>query len=146
MLNSYRVVLGCSSVAFFSAVVSLGCTVTTTNAQPEASPDPSAAVQPVATTAAPAESIKLPDLTNASPGVPSKPNPTGGDVGAACSKGDDCKSGMCEGLGCDKGPTCVAADRMCTRDLVSYCGCDGKTFSGSGSCPGRPYRAKGACP
>jgi len=29
---------------------------------------------------------------------------------------------------------------------VTYCGCDGQTFQGSGSCPPRPYSHRGACP
>lgn len=65
---------------------------------------------------------------------------------AACAEASDCASGICEGLGCGetKG-VCVARSRMCTRDLRQYCGCDRKTFSGSGSCPNRRYRSRGPC-
>lgn len=117
------------------------CTVTTTN-QPDAIPDPTASAAQAATSAAPADSMKLPDFSNG--GEAPKPNPSGKDDGADCAKGDECKSGTCEGEGCTTGK-CVPSTRMCTRDLVQYCGCDGKTFSASGSCPGRLYRKKGAC-
>ena len=67
--------------------------------------------------------------------------------GSACDVGADCQSGICEGEGCDEeGGTCMSSQRMCTRDLVAYCGCDGKTFRNSGSCPGRRYEKKGPCP
>lgn len=67
--------------------------------------------------------------------------------GGACSAAGDCASGVCEGKGCDgSGPVCVAKARMCTKDLRAYCGCDGRTFRTSGSCAGRPYAARGACP
>lgn len=67
--------------------------------------------------------------------------------GAACRIGADCASGICEGKGCgDNNGRCAAQARVCTRDFASYCGCDGKTFNGSGSCPGRRYKARGACP
>jgi hypothetical protein len=69
-------------------------------------------------------------------------------AGAACATGDDCDSGVCEGPGCDKSATglCAAPRRACTMDLVDYCGCDGKTFQASGSCPKQRYQQKGACP
>jgi hypothetical protein len=66
--------------------------------------------------------------------------------GAACSVGEDCASGVCEGLGC--GPqegTCAPTHRGCTRDLATYCGCDGSTFRGSGSCPGQRFAHRGPC-
>lgn len=67
--------------------------------------------------------------------------------GAACLDGAECASGVCEGQGCDAGApgTCASARRPCTRDRRPYCGCDRKTFFGSGSCPGRRYAAKGEC-
>lgn len=67
--------------------------------------------------------------------------------GAACLIGDECSSGTCEGQGCDDATPgkCAPKARGCTRDLRSYCGCDGKTFQSSGSCPGRRYAAKDAC-
>jgi len=67
-------------------------------------------------------------------------------AGAACSRGSECASGVCEGRGC--GPDqahCARRKRSCTRDLRPYCGCDGSTFRTSGSCPGRPFRHRGSC-
>ena len=67
--------------------------------------------------------------------------------GAACSTAAECASGICEGRGCGaeaKG-TCVSRNRACTRDLRTYCGCDGQTFQSSGSCPGRRYGHEGEC-
>ena len=154
MLNHAPVTHGFSLLTLVASLTSVGCTVTTTNAQPDITPDPSALAQPIASPsaaatvapAAPTDAIKIPDMTgSAAPGEFTKPNPKGADLGAACAKPDDCKSGICEGPGCATGAKCVAADRMCTRDLVSFCGCDGKTFSGSGSCPGRPYKTRGSC-
>jgi hypothetical protein len=67
--------------------------------------------------------------------------------GAACLAASDCANGVCEGLGCgDDAPgVCVSAERMCTTDVASYCGCDGKTFTSSGSCAGQRYASRGAC-
>jgi hypothetical protein len=66
--------------------------------------------------------------------------------GAACTRGSDCDSGICEGEGCgaDAG-VCQDRSRMCTTDLVAYCGCDGVTFRGSSGCPGRLYAARREC-
>lgn len=68
--------------------------------------------------------------------------------GARCLAAADCASGICEGLGCgDDAPgTCAPAARACTKDLRTYCGCDGQTFRGSGSCPGKRFSARAACP
>lgn len=89
--------------------------------------------------------ITIPDTGNAADWK--KPNPNGKADGASCSKPDDCKSGICEGEGCgaDTKAVCVTDARPCTRDLRTYCGCDGKTFGGSGSCPGRMYQKAEAC-
>lgn len=66
--------------------------------------------------------------------------------GATCDGPDECASGVCEGEGCGPGQgTCAAKNRMCTRDLRPYCGCDGKTFQSSGSCPGARFSKKAAC-
>jgi hypothetical protein len=52
---------------------------------------------------------------------------------------------MCIGEeGCDVAWTCQPL-RPCTRDLRVYCGCDGQTFEGSGSCPARPFSRRGPC-
>lgn len=67
--------------------------------------------------------------------------------GESCVTGEDCESGVCEGLGCgDDNGTCVSLLRACTADLGEYCGCDGETFYGSGSCPGDRYASVGPCP
>jgi hypothetical protein len=68
--------------------------------------------------------------------------------GAPCAASSECASGSCEGQGCGAEPTgtCVAKARRCTKDRRAFCGCDGKTFHGSGTCPGARYQATGACP
>ena len=66
--------------------------------------------------------------------------------GSACTLDNDCASGVCEGPGCDEGDgRCAPKDRACTKDLRQYCGCDGKTFGASGSCPGARYEFVGSC-
>jgi hypothetical protein len=83
--------------------------------------------------------------------TPSEPatgttSPAPGAVGASCSSANDCQTGICEGEGCgeDKG-VCMARNRPCTRDRRAYCGCDGRTFQASGSCPGQRFASRGAC-
>jgi hypothetical protein len=80
-------------------------------------------------------------------GEPAAEPVPGRPVGAACLISSECESGVCEGEGCtdDRPGTCVARSRACTRDLRQYCGCDGKTFGASGSCPGRRFAARGPC-
>ncbi|MBX3183245.1 MAG: hypothetical protein KIT72_04250 [Polyangiaceae bacterium] len=66
--------------------------------------------------------------------------------GEACDTAADCVSGICEGKGCGPGGgRCVPLDRMCTFDHRQYCGCDGETFGGSGSCPLARYEHRGPC-
>lgn len=67
--------------------------------------------------------------------------------GSPCLRTSDCQSGVCEGQGCgrDQAGTCAPARRICTRDMQTYCGCDGQTFQGSGSCPGKRYLSRGEC-
>jgi len=67
--------------------------------------------------------------------------------GAACKTAAECQSGLCEGEGCGDGAPgkCVSRKRPCTADLRPFCGCDGVTFSGSSTCPGRRYAARGEC-
>ena len=67
--------------------------------------------------------------------------------GSACDTAAECASGICEGRGCDAGAkgVCASPNRACTRDLRTYCGCDGRTFESSGSCPGRRYAHEGQC-
>jgi|GEM_PF-2033753 len=70
-----------------------------------------------------------------------------GALGATCLSAKDCNSGMCEGMGCGTGQpgVCVEAQRICTKDLKRFCGCDGTSFRGSSSCPGRRYAHEGRC-
>jgi len=67
--------------------------------------------------------------------------------GEPCATASQCLSGICEGQGCgaEESGTCAPAKRACTRDLRAYCGCDGKTFRTSGSCPGQRFQYRGAC-
>jgi hypothetical protein len=68
-------------------------------------------------------------------------------AGPVCERDAECDAGqVCEGIGCGpKEGRCVAEDRICTRDLASYCGCDGKEFQSSGSCPGARFSHRGPC-
>jgi hypothetical protein len=69
-----------------------------------------------------------------------------GEPGDPCDTDSDCESGVCEGMGCDAGEgVCANAERACTLDDQPYCGCDGETFYGSGSCPGERYEHVGEC-
>lgn len=79
--------------------------------------------------------------------TPATTSGTGAADGASCRVATDCASGVCEGEGCtDDAPgTCVAAARACTKDFRTYCGCDGVTFHGSGSCPGARFAHREAC-
>ncbi len=64
----------------------------------------------------------------------------------ACNSDADCDGGVCEGEGCgDMAGRCMPADRMCTRDARPYCDCDGVTFRGSGTCPGKRFAHTGPC-
>lgn len=65
--------------------------------------------------------------------------------GQPCETSAQCASGACEGTCGEGGGVCAPSDRTCTADHVQYCGCDGETFAGSGSCPGHRARARGAC-
>jgi hypothetical protein len=76
---------------------------------------------------------------------------TGGCVDAGppprvCRGNVDCAAGqMCSGPeGCGIPWTCQPAP-PCTRDLTTWCACDGTTFMASSTCPGRPYLRRGAC-
>jgi hypothetical protein len=85
------------------------------------------------------------------PPGPETPVQSGGEKkadGADCFDGSECSSGTCEGEGCtaDKPGKCMPRARGCTRDLRTYCGCDGKTFRASGSCPLQRFSAREKCP
>ncbi|MFN0253057.1 MAG: hypothetical protein ACKV2T_39655 [Kofleriaceae bacterium] len=77
--------------------------------------------------------------------IPGPDEPLATD-GQPCSRNEHCSSGVCEGEGCGVQGVCVPAMRSCTKDLRTFCSCDGSTFQASGSCPGRMYASKGACP
>lgn len=65
--------------------------------------------------------------------------------GSACNRAADCQSGVCEG-GCEPGQAvCVSARRACVMSIAEFCGCDGATFTSSGTCPGRQFAHAGAC-
>lgn len=68
-------------------------------------------------------------------------------AGQACSSDSECDAEqVCEGIGCGANEgRCVARERICTRDLATYCGCDGKEFQSSGSCPGGRFAYRGTC-
>jgi hypothetical protein len=66
--------------------------------------------------------------------------------GQPCESSAQCASGACEGTCDEGGGVCASRDRACTADLVQYCGCDGETFAGSGSCPGHRLAAREPCP
>lgn len=67
--------------------------------------------------------------------------------GALCDTNADCGDDeVCEGVGCEPGQgRCAPKERMCTRDLAPYCGCDGEMFQASGSCAGGRYAYRGPC-
>jgi hypothetical protein len=75
------------------------------------------------------------------------PGNGGRPEGTSCMVGPECASGVCEGEGCtaDRPGTCAPQSRPCTRDLRQYCGCDGKSFGASGTCPGRRFAARAPC-
>ncbi|GAA5194795.1 hypothetical protein [Ferrimonas gelatinilytica] len=66
-----------------------------------------------------------------------------------CQSNSDCPLGqVCEGEGCPGDGShgqCVDPNRPCTMDVATYCGCNGKEFYGSGSCPNARYVRKGQC-
>ncbi len=103
----------------------------------------------VAPDAAPAVVVPPPPA-DAAPVVVAPPPPDAApelvEDDGECHSNAECKSGVCEGAGCDDGAAyCVSQQRACTADVRTYCGCDGKNFQGSGSCPGRIYDHRGAC-
>ncbi len=62
-----------------------------------------------------------------------------------CTSDVPCENGgHCTRSNCGAVWTCTEP-QACTTDIAEYCGCDGSTFTDSGSCPTRPYSHKGAC-
>lgn len=128
-----------ASFLLSATIVVAGCP----KSAPEPGPTPPAAGE---VTDPPATSE--PEATTPAPGGDGSADDQAKADGADCVDAGDCLSGICEGLGCGEDPPgkCASKERMCTRDFVEYCGCDDKTFGGSGSCPGKRYKAKGSCP
>lgn len=65
-----------------------------------------------------------------------------------CTSNSDCTDGReCIGPeGCAVPWTCQPAlGRPCTDDLAAFCGCDGRTLTGSSTCPPGPFAHRGAC-
>jgi hypothetical protein len=72
----------------------------------------------------------------------------GGTAGAGGSGGgkvcvDVACAGACEGSACDGAWTCDT-QVACSALATQYCGCDGKTFTGS-SCAQRAFMFRGSC-
>ena len=81
--------------------------------------------------------------------APPPPSPPGGGTpgaGQVCKSAADCAAGQdCYGPdACGSTWTC-GPSRMCTEDLIEYCGCDGTVFRGSSTCPAKPYQHRGGC-
>jgi hypothetical protein len=130
-------------------VVGIACQVTNTKVSDPVTAPVSSSETTVTVTDAAAAPAPAPEAEAAPTGVapelqaaPAKPRADG----AACSEAGQCSSGICEGEGCgtDQGH-CAAKSAPCTRDLVTYCGCDGKAFQASGSCAGERFAHRGAC-
>ncbi len=83
---------------------------------------------------------------DAPPPPPQAPSPRSLAQGQACTASTQCGEGLtCAGEpGCGRPWSCQPA-HPCTRDLVPFCGCDGRVFRSSSSCPGRPHRSRGVC-
>lgn len=72
--------------------------------------------------------------------------PPDSGVVRACQSNADCGGALCMGPeGCGTRWTCATGPVGCTADLSPFCGCDGQTFYGSSSCPGRTYAHRGPC-
>jgi len=92
--------------------------------------------------------------SGSAPVVSSTPEPSMSPVASptpadpiACKTTADCPAGTeCRSFeGCGPAAQRCEAPVGCTDDLAQYCGCDGKTIEGSGSCPPAPYRHRGPC-
>lgn len=111
-----------------------GAAVTTLPPTPPAPPPPAAA-PPAPPMAA------RPTLPASALSVPTAP------PSRACSTSRDCPSGqVCTGNeGCGTEWHCARPSSACAADTQSFCGCDGRTFRASMTCPGRPHAHRGAC-
>lgn len=82
------------------------------------------------------------------PDRPSADVPPSMDAGRTCTTTADCDGGLeCYGgEGCAVPWSCQPAlGRACTDDLAAFCGCDGRTFRGSSTCPAQPFTHRGPC-
>lgn len=74
-------------------------------------------------------------------------NAAGHDVSSRgeCAGTTGCEgcAGACVGASCD-GPW-MCEMRPCTRDIAAWCGCDGRTFFSSSTCPSAPWQYMGKC-
>jgi hypothetical protein len=147
MRLSLKIVAGVAAVAGLIAL--LACQVANTpatDAPPSSPPAPEPMPEAPAVNNPPVtDPAVTPDLEEAQ----SSSRTDGGALradGASCSVASQCASGICEGEGCgaEQG-RCAAKVAPCTRDLVTYCGCDGRTFQASGSCARQRYARRGAC-
>lgn len=121
-------------IVLLGGVVAAGCSG---SSEPQPEPVPITLNEPGA--AEPEEDV-------GSEGIAGGEMPAAAVEGTPCTRFDDCEQGeICAGPeGCDVVWTCQPS-RACTRDLVTYCGCDGQTMQGSGSCPPGPYSRRGEC-
>ena len=74
--------------------------------------------------------------------------PTAPAQEGTCRAASDCGADeICRGPdGCDTASTCQKlADLTCGGPQTTMCGCDGATFTGDQSCPGRPVLRQAAC-
>jgi hypothetical protein len=122
-------------VALVFLASSLGLASSCTVSSGTATPTPTA---PVADSSTPSPSETPAD----DPGT----TPAPANDAKHCNTDADCGDGVCEGLGCGENEgVCAPKQRMCTRDLRTYCGCDGAEFRSSGSCPGKRFANEGPC-
>lgn len=70
---------------------------------------------------------------------------TAGSSAGVCAGSAPCQEAfICNGQSCSGSWTCIASGRKC-GNVVSYCGCDGVTFSSPENCPNRPIAYLGTC-
>ncbi|NOY90124.1 MAG: hypothetical protein GXP55_02865 [Deltaproteobacteria bacterium] len=70
-----------------------------------------------------------------------------GATDGSCSAASPCTGGaVCiGGPACGDSWTCSVLGVACTDDIVSYCGCDGSSFTGSSTCASQPIAHLGSC-
>ena len=151
LLVAVACVAGCSTQQAPPAPSSEGVETSTVPPEPPPAPEPAGTqapgASPTGASGAPSASSGSP-AASASGASDAGAKPGGGTaaLGAPCTAAADCAPGtVCAGPeGCGASWTCQK-QRPCTRDLAAFCGCDGATFRGSGSCPAQRYAHRGAC-